>query len=726
VSQFNRGGAIFFRDEGDVIGSTFNQNEAFQGSAIYSADKRLDVRDSEFIDNKGSFGGQYFWAIHDIKGWYAEDSPTNPHYITVGFDYPGDNYINAIHNFETKPRNVHGNITLSNVTYWVGEIFNSDDGYPIKNCTYAPLILTVIDSEGNEILNDIIMTNGTSVTYDPFQLNYTERIYYNLTHEDDEHYSYWHFAMTLSEARNPSSVVINTVESEFNYDDCTIDFAVENRTLINVRVTNENGDVVFDKNTTEDSISLDVPAYDGYYNVTVYNFGNLYFIPSSDSKLIKIFPTNSAINITPIDDIAYNEKINVEINGENLTTVNVTVYDKDRNVVFSQNITGTTIELPVLDVGEYNITVINYGNESIMGCENSTIFKVIKANNNVLVSVGDVTYGDKAIIVISADVDGEYAVNINGTTKKVNVVNGAGKVSLSLKPGNYLAKASFDNSNYDSAITNATFKVLKATTKISASAVTTTYNVNKNLVITLKDNKGKAVSGVKLTVNLGGNKKYTTDKNGQVKVNVAKLVPKTYTAKISFAGNDIYKAASTTAKVTVKKATPKVTAKAKTFKFEDKAKKYTITLKDNKGKVLKNKKVTLKVNGKTYAAKTNSKGVATFKLTKLNKKGKFNAVITYAGDKYYKKVTKKAKITVKVPAWKTVAEGSKDKVTVKKIQQALKDNGYYLTYKGHYLKVDGVFSSCTVRSIKEFQKAKGLKVTGKVDYATAKKLKIVS
>jgi peptidoglycan hydrolase-like protein with peptidoglycan-binding domain len=42
------------------------------------------------------------------------------------------------------------------------------------------------------------------------------------------------------------------------------------------------------------------------------------------------------------------------------------------------------------------------------------------------------------------------------------------------------------------------------------------------------------------------------------------------------------------------------------------------------------------------------------------------------------------------------------------------------------LKVDGVFSSCTVRSIKEFQKAKGLKVTGKVDYATAKKLKIVS
>ena len=131
-------------------------------------------------------------------------------------------------------------------------------------------------------------------------------------------------------------------------------------------------------------------------------------------------------------------------------------------------------------------------------------------------------------------------------------------------------------------------------------------------------------------------------------------------------------------------------------------------------------------NGKTYTAKTNSKGVATFKLTKLTKKGKYNAVITFAGDKYYKKATKKAKVTVKAPAWKTVAKGSKDKAPVKKIQKALKNNGYYLTYKGRYLKIDGIYHIYTERAVKQFQKAKGLKVTGKVDYNTAKKLKIVS
>ena len=174
------------------------------------------------------------------------------------------------------------------------------------------------------------------------------------------------------------------------------------------------------------------------------------------------------------------------------------------------------------------------------------------------------------------------------------------------------------------------------------------------------------------------------------------------------------------------KITTKLTAKAKTFKLKTKTKKYTITLKDNKNKAMKNKKVTLKVKGKTYTAKTNSKGKATFKLTKLTKKGKYTAVIKYAGDKHYQKVTKKVKITVKAPAWKTVSKGSKDKATIKKIQKALKNNGYYLTYKGRYLKIDGIYHKYTVSSVKQFQKAKGLKVTGKVNYATAKKLKIVS
>ena len=202
------------------------------------------------------------------------------------------------------------------------------------------------------------------------------------------------------------------------------------------------------------------------------------------------------------------------------------------------------------------------------------------------------------------------------------------------------------------------------------------------------------------------------------------MAPKAYTAKIAFAGNDNYLGSNATAKVVVKKATPKIAASAKTFKTTTKTKKYTITLKDKNGKGIRNAKVTLKVNGKTYKATTNSKGKATFKITKLNKKGTFKATITFKGSKYYKKVTKKVNIKVK-SVWKTVSKGSKRTAIVKKIQRALKNHGYYLTYNGHYLKVDGIFWDYTKMAVKQFQNAKTLKVTGKVDEKTAKKLGII-
>ena len=70
-------------------------------------------------------------------------------------------------------------------------------------------------------------------------------------------------------------------------------------------------------------------------------------------------------------------------------------------------------------------------------------------------------------------------------------------------------------------------------------------------------------------------------------------------------------------------------------------------MKTNKNKAMKNKKVTLKVNGKTYKAKTNKKGKATFKITKLTKIGTYKTAIKYNGDAIYNKVTKNLKIKVK-------------------------------------------------------------------------------
>ena len=191
-------------------------------------------------------------------------------------------------------------------------------------------------------------------------------------------------------------------------------------------------------------------------------------------------------------------------------------------------------------------------------------------------------------------------------------------------------------------------KIIPVATKIEAPSVTTTYNTNKNLVITLKDTNG-AVANAKITVTLNGKATVlTTNANGQATLAIpANLVPNTYIVSIAYDGDATHIKSTASTKVIVKKATVKLTAKNKKFKAKKKVKKYTVTLKDNKGKAMKKVKLTLKVKGKTYKATTNAKGKATFKIKKLTKKGKHTAKITYKGDKYFNKLVKKVKITVK-------------------------------------------------------------------------------
>ena len=129
----------------------------------------------------------------------------------------------------------------------------------------------------------------------------------------------------------------------------------------------------------------------------------------------------------------------------------------------------------------------------------------------------------------------------------------------------------------------------------------------------------------------------------------------TTTQKLAKAENSTVPAANETnttapkadaSKTTTTKVATKIIAKKATFKAKKKSKKYTVTLKAGK-KVLKKFKLTLKVKGKTYKATTNSKGKATFSLKKLTKKGKYTAVIKFAGNGNYKASTAKVKITIK-------------------------------------------------------------------------------
>jgi predicted outer membrane repeat protein len=703
TDTLSNGGAVYFDWTGTVTNCNFTDNKATQhGGAVYFLNQGT-VSNCNFADNSASRGG----AILSVP--YLG--------VTVDtciFKTDSDTTFNT--------RNLPPTLNVDNFTtvYGSGEKLTFD----LKTNSSIPV------TNGNISISVYFKDNGVWVR------NYT-----CLSGEG------WIPDLPVGSY----IAVFNTTYAEFQPINRTVTI-----TMPNVRYSINVTSVTTNNKTVNITAKTDIPK-------DILWDGKLLFILPNGTQINATYGTNGTWWAVHKFDAYSDYQVNATYVGlDNVTITNATIsISKTPTTITVEN---TTVELLVLDsvgtgaalkpadageltftssnttvakvedskiiaVGEGSaiITVSFAGNDDYAAAEDKTInVDVIKYDSKVTIEpINNTVYPNNVTIKYSIENKTNVTVTIDGVSDDKIIITNDTITVIGLDAGEYTITIINNESRiYHQSNDTKTFTVNKQATSITGADVSTTYNINKDLVITLKDSNGKALTNVKVTVDLNGAKTYTTDKNGQVKVSTKGLAPKAYTAKITFNGNTNYEKSAKNVKVTVKKATPKLTAKKKTFKTSVKTKKYTITLKDNAGKAIKKAKVTLKVKGKTYKATTNSKGKAVFKIKNLKKKGTFKATITYKGNKYYNKVSKKANIKV-IVTFKTVSKGSKDKSTVKEIQQALKDHGYYLSYKGHYLKVDGKFKGCTERSVKEFQKDKGLKVTGKVDEKTAKKLGLI-
>ena len=260
------------------------------------------------------------------------------------------------------------------------------------------------------------------------------------------------------------------------------------------------------------------------------------------------------------------------------------------------------------------------------------------------------------------------SINIELNSKKYSPVtdnNGKATIKVSIpKEGSYVAKVAYpgDEADYEGCSAQANVNVKKQSTKIIASNMNMIPKMAEYYSVTLKDGSGNAVAKQKVTFTVNG-KKYTKKTNAKgvakVQLKFAKN-KKTYKITVKFAGNDKYKAASKTNKIIVKYSskTAKLTAPSVTIPPKT-SKTYTVTLKDGNGKGIAKQKVTVKLNGKTYTKKTNSKG-------KVSVKVKFSSLKTYKVSASYKgsKIYKKASSTGKIKVAKTATKITSPAVSV--------------------------------------------------------------
>ena len=136
-----------------------------------------------------------------------------------------------------------------------------------------------------------------------------------------------------------------------------------------------------------------------------------------------------------------------------------------------------------------------------------------------------------------------------------------------------------------------------------------------------------------------------TDENGYAKLQINLGYAGDYTFAICFLGNDSYNASFTVAKITVKAQAPKLTVPNKSYKATAKTKAVTATFKTVKGTPIPNAKISFTVNGKTYSAKTDAKGVVKVNVS-LTKKGTYTCTAKFAGSATYKATSTKFKLTI--------------------------------------------------------------------------------
>ena len=321
--------------------------------------------------------------------------------------------------------------------------------------------------------------------------------------------------------------------------------------------------VIFNQNVSyifEDLKAGIHTVYINYSGDNNFNNGTL----SKTFEIVKKSLNNETINISNPVIAEYNLQVAFPIDA----TGNVTVIYNGKE--YNSTVLYGVSAVPISDfiIGEGQTVNIKYsGDDNYNPADLDLVINVESCKVNTTITVNDLNidiFDSKYLLINLKNSEGKALagdiLNIRvGDNNYTLVTDSNGQVKFLINPTtmeNLTVNINFagDKFNYPSSA-SAKIIVNKMTTSITASNLSIYRFNTKNLVLTLKDAKGKVLSNKEVSITING-KVYnvTTSSNGQASLPIHSSKVKNYTTTIDFAGDDNYAGSSKSVVVIIKKA----------------------------------------------------------------------------------------------------------------------------------------------------------------------------
>ena len=498
--------------------------------------------------------------------------------------------------------------------------------------------------------------------------------------------------------------VVDTIADLAYGNDVVVNYTVENRTVISVKIFNATSSVELegiDYEILEDSVVVHdlVP---GQYMIVVINNASALYESSFDFVNFNVVKATPEITII-VETAYYTSDVNVTFVVEPSTVdFVISVLNQTFDGVKFIN-TGNTIILNNLTTGYYAVFITTVENQNYTVGFGSESFYVSIMDVNAPENSSDTVFS----LDLPSDATGYLLVDINGEHYYAPVENGTASIPVpQLVPGNYSANVTYTGDDKYPGF--STTKNITVESNIPENALSIPDSAKSDAPTTYSISLPSDATGY-LEVDVDGTKYAAPLNNGTASVTIPALSEGNHNVTVKYTGDAKYTPAVKATTLNVTAPVFKLTKnKNVAAVYSAKATYKVLVLREGKA-VGAGEKVTIKFNGKTYTATTDKKGYATLKLNTKVKVKKYTITATYKGVTVKNTVTIKHVIKAKNAKIKKSKKVNKIKVKTKKV------NGKYLKGKKLTLKIKG-------KKVKAKINKKG-KATFKLKKKVTKKLK---